>query len=91
MNLRDAAAVASMVWYLIVPPGSFNNPDVKASFSKWQKLSSFETVQDCERQLSREQVEHGEIPSAKHVHPLLNIRLLAGQCVAANDPRLKGR
>jgi hypothetical protein len=49
MNLRHAAALALMGWYLMVPPFSaLNTPDPYAPLNKWRVVHSFETSNECE-------------------------------------------
>jgi hypothetical protein len=55
MNLRHAAALAMMGWYLILPPMPMDSvtgigptaPD--APLSKWTIIESFDTAGDCEQ------------------------------------------
>ena len=44
MNLRHAAALALVGWYLMVPP--LSNPS--APLSKWNLYRSYDTARECE-------------------------------------------
>ncbi len=50
MNLRHAAALALVGWYLLRPPGPNNGaPDLSAPLSQWTNSGSFYNVEECER------------------------------------------
>jgi hypothetical protein len=63
MNLRHAAALALVGWYLVVPPAlDLRNPstqtsglfvDPSAPLLKWDTLATYESKAECER-------DHGE-------------------------------
>jgi hypothetical protein len=74
LNLRHAAALALVGWYLIVPPStlkSYPNPvDKTQPLSGWQKVGRFGSEHDCHRALKRlvyEGEKLGETP-ATHQH-----------------------
>jgi hypothetical protein len=54
MKLRHAAALALVVWYLIVPPPVIHSSvpvDLDAPLSKWGIFSSHNSAADCEQTL----------------------------------------
>ena len=54
MKLRHAAALALVVWYLIVPPLVIHSSvpvDLDAPLSKWGIFSSHNSAADCEQTL----------------------------------------
>src|SRR5260370_38954276 len=46
MNLRHAAALALLGWYLRIPP----LPQPQVSFNHWQVIESFDSVDQCEQE-----------------------------------------
>ena len=84
MNLRHAAALALVGWYLMVPPLDRQSPDefnADAPLGHWQTIGSYDTASECEDTAAR-LVKNNEKDSLKHE------RLLHGSCVASDDPRL---
>jgi hypothetical protein len=50
MNPRYAAALALVVWHLMVPPGPNNGaPDLSAPLLQWTDSGSFDSAEECER------------------------------------------
>jgi histidinol phosphatase-like enzyme len=50
MNLRHAAVLASIGWYLMVPESSRRMPlllETNESLSQWETRQSFDTAQEC--------------------------------------------
>ena len=52
MNLRPAAALALVGWYLMTPPidwtGKRSYPDDRAPLSKWEMAGSFDPAEACQ-------------------------------------------
>jgi hypothetical protein len=52
MNLRHAAALALVGWYLMVPqpdaPG--RAPNVNAPLSQWNQMGAFDSASNCEKE-----------------------------------------
>jgi hypothetical protein len=51
MNVRHAAALALVGWYLLVPPSTspyYNQHDLWAPVSQWKIVERFETAMACE-------------------------------------------
>ena len=89
MTLRHAAALALVGWYLMSPPfdASLKKPDLDAPLAKWSQIGSFDTAQECNGQ---------EAYNLKQAHAARVTGLLletdeAAQCIASDDPRLKGK
>jgi hypothetical protein len=94
MNLRHAAALALVGWYLLFPPFSrwLHYQGVSGyqdgELRDWQKLATFNTGQDCER--AKDQLREKYDKDQKE--PVLNrtqYNLRLAQCVQTDDPRLK--
>jgi hypothetical protein len=86
MNLRHAAALALVGWYLIMPPRSvmrgFCNDD--APLQLWKIVESFDTAAECTRSRSdasdRAKREHRDFLAYVYSEEA---------CIASDDPRLK--
>jgi hypothetical protein len=104
MNLRHAAALALVGWYLIAPPiRSGTSPDDqvvddRAPLSAWIIVDSFDAASDCQRTMKGTQSFH--LKSFHDVEGLtedqrrsarkqLKDMENAMQCIASDDPRLK--
>jgi hypothetical protein len=91
MNLRHAAALALVSWYLMVPPwtaGHDGRPiqplvaDSYAPLSKWATEGSFDSAADCGLTLYRLRCCAGDpLPDRK--------RADKGSGIKSDDPRLK--
>lgn len=84
MNRRCAAALALLVWYLLLPPlrhdGTVN---MSAPLSKWKRLGNYDTSDDCETALS-------DIRSRWVGHePNFPAKTDEARCISSDDPRLK--
>ncbi len=87
MKLRHAAAVALVGCGLMVPPLNSRLPDgvdTDASLGRWQIVGSYDTADDCEIGVAN-LVERSENNKAR------KIRLLLGNCIETDDPRLKSK
>jgi hypothetical protein len=104
MNLRHAAALALVGWYLIVPPvASDGRVDASARLWKWWKFQLDDSAQECRTFLS--EFQQGPVTEAewegsrraamelRHTPTLnpeeLQKRLLDSLCIEEHDPRLK--
>ncbi|MGD0076804.1 MAG: hypothetical protein ABSD31_21115 [Candidatus Binataceae bacterium] len=96
MNFRHAAALAAVGWYLMVPP--FGNGDFKenAPISQWSTDTSFDTAKECEdyrvavnKKTQADLPPHGSKPTDSA--QAFAVKMLLGQCIASDDPRLKGK
>jgi hypothetical protein len=51
VNLRHAAALALLGWYLMMPPpysADVHSLDESAPMTSWTQLSAFDTAKECE-------------------------------------------
>jgi hypothetical protein len=87
MNLRHAAAIALVGWYLMMPP--ITSFDLHAPLSEWETIGRYDSANVCskwqryERRLAQNYLARN--PDHPVATPFAN-----GQCVASDDPRLKG-
>jgi hypothetical protein len=97
MNLRHAAAIALVGWYLMVPPrpagprmpGALAGwPDTNAPLSKWIIDKSFDSAEDCERGFRKLVGEAGIAQDNESA--AARFQSFNPLCVATNDPRLNG-
>jgi hypothetical protein len=106
MNLRHTAALALVAWYLIKPPvescfGALNGHRcAEVALTKWEIQDTFDSRDRCETHLAHVK-EKGQSytsqylrnePTAKRVD-FYQADLMtwdAAQCIASDDPRLKG-
>ncbi len=96
MNLRHAAAVALVGWYLMVPPvvekaGSYE-ADFNAPLSRWSVDSPFDTAAECRAvnaNLVQQQTRVFDQAQAHSRERAVAQRLIVSQCIETDDPRLK--
>jgi len=101
VNLRHAAALAHVGWYLMLPPLRAEGPrtdpntsfkaDLSAPLSQWKTISTgkrFDTKEECEAYPAHlmKLLHDPKKPGAEHA---LKYWLDRSQCVATDDPRLK--
>ena len=91
MNLRHAATLALLGWYLLTPPlasvGSKWNaatkeydPYTNAPLSQWQTVLTFDTAEECRAELANQNAQiQMNCPTCAAL----------AECVASDDPRLK--
>ena len=105
INLRHAAALALVGWYLMLPPfirvapdprapgADRVAPDSHAPLSKWFWSGSFDSVDDCERSQEKQITETQRRNSLKTSFPTRidrdEMAFREARCIAADDPRLK--
>jgi hypothetical protein len=88
MKSRRAAALALVMWYLLIPPNKGQRFDTSAPPSKWTVFSAYWTREDCETDqagwAAAKVKEHNDDAAAA------SAELRAGRCVRLplNDPRL---
>jgi hypothetical protein len=86
MNRRHAAALALVGWYLMMPSSLSQNGQI-AALSHWTTLSRFEAKRDCEaKRLKQTNLD----PSLGAYGGLPPEEVYDAQCIATDDPRLKG-
>jgi hypothetical protein len=94
MKLHHAAAFALAAWFLMMPPprpvGDHFETNFSAPLSKWTRVRRFDLQSQCET--TRE--AYRQKPTGNLVIMLGEAKAQAtskaSQCVASDDPRLKG-
>jgi hypothetical protein len=90
MRFRHAAALALVGWYLMLPPWvKYNTFDASEPLSKWDHSASYDSAAECERVRSAMTDYYSHHPKADDADWFLRLNATA-QCVATDDPRLKG-
>jgi len=93
MNLRHAAALALVGWYLMVPPlDSANMTQVNAGalLSEWHSMKSYSSKKDCEKERDEKRAAGARgLHSPSQTKRVMATALSSAQCVASDDPRLK--
>jgi hypothetical protein len=86
MKVGDAAALALVGWYLMLPPMRGGRPDESAPLSQWVIIESFNTAKECNMLLQ------ADAESRTHFTPLGEplLKASAAKCVATDGPRFKG-
>lgn len=86
-NLRHAAALALVGWYLMVPPFSNKSVLYDAPLSGWQPiLQIYGTRAECEE--SQQTAIRELIPFAGLTSSMISA-VLVSKCISSGDPRLK--
>jgi hypothetical protein len=94
MNVRHAAALALVGWYLMVPPmhdAKWYGVERAAKFpvSRWEPLPSYDSALECESgKLWFQQKAKKDEHKSESDHAFYGYMLQA-QCIASDDPRLK--
>ena len=102
MNLRHAAAIALVGWYLLMPPiameGERAKVDGSVPLSQWDHGDRvYQTESECEEENAKLRAiaeshknwigPSGSVAAASDRYVLLTNQ----RCVATDDPRLKGK
>ena len=84
MNVIFAAAIVG--WSLIVPPLSHNNQVVEknAPLARWDKIGTYDSAAACNKELDKLTA----VLAGNVTYSAIQSRVLAGKCVAADDPRI---
>src|SRR5260370_27081450 len=110
MTLRNAAALALVGWYLMMPPINDKSLVADAPLSTWKIVNSFDAAPDCEnsrsslleqakKTASREENDlkatRGDRSNSQNLEILQQLYFLQvvvplQECIASDDPRLKG-
>ena len=91
MNLRHAAALALVGWYLMTPPLSWSSDrkvigsDLSRPLSQWLPGLVFDTEAECNKEIDA--MNRRAASYAREHRTLLDIA--HARCVATDDPRLK--
>jgi hypothetical protein len=94
MNPRHAAALASIVWYLMMPPlADEHNPEPwSAPLSQWLTVGEFGSIDTCRSALDEKTIAAGDSAEENDDEAATaNRRILKARCIASDDPRLKER
>jgi hypothetical protein len=104
MNLRHAAALTLVGWYLMMPPDSTvpHSVDSTAPISRWSIITDFDSADTCKQALTELQKKNsdpakldatGRLRRFKKRQPadpeLARERVDHVACIASDDPRLK--
>jgi hypothetical protein len=98
ITARHAAALALVGWYLMMPPVKQDcsqwpdqpcsvHVDMTAPLSKWQHRLVFDSAQECQERLATMNSPSDGNSSMDNFLAVMNRN---AQCVASDDPRLKG-
>jgi hypothetical protein len=81
-----AAALALVGWCLIMPPISDDHQVVKknAPISHWETIETYATADACRNELAKLTA----LIAGNINYTVIQRRVLAGKCVADDDPRL---
>jgi hypothetical protein len=97
MNIRHAAALALVGWYLMEPPAVGTPPDhlgvnLVAPLSEWTMDDSYDSVEDCHTALMRqfEISQHAKCRTENEC-AVFQTQAKMAKCIATDDPRLKGK
>jgi hypothetical protein len=96
MRPSQAAAIALIGWYLMVPPQADHQgtlttvPDTAAPLGTWTVEHSFDTAAECEKRLNQWRAQGHAQEKSKDGTATWDInRRIAANCIATDDPRLK--
>jgi hypothetical protein len=96
LNLPHAVALAVVGWYLPLPPILTNrlHVDIDAPISKWEHYPGFDSARECESTNLYVHEQAKKVPQNKRVKPTTLDEAIAeqymnGECIEADDPRLK--
>jgi hypothetical protein len=100
MKTRHAAALALVGWYLMLPPpisrdfGNEHGPfDLGAPLNTWMLYASTDSAREC-NDLIQENIKNirkpnGPLPKG---YVRLSVEIFGvAECIASDDPRLKGK
>jgi|SRR5579863_7503466 len=95
-TLRRAAALAPVGWYLLTPPfDDLGRVNAKARFSAWDNWDTYDSPVKCELDKAKI-IESAKVKVGRDSAGPLRTgdqnfleAVLLGQCITADDPRLK--
>jgi hypothetical protein len=82
MKFRQAAAIALVGWYLMVPLPHHPN----APLADWTHYDSYDSATECSEAQRALYTESKKVSSKAHV---LENQIAVSECIASDDPRLK--
>ena len=83
MTFRHGAALTISGWLLMLPPTNGKNVAQGAPLEKWTNAGVYESIEDCQQVIGR--LQSGLRGRESETRPD------AAQCIASDDPRLKGK
>jgi hypothetical protein len=84
MNLRHAAALALVSWYLMLPPTNFDGIDLSAPLTKWSIYQEYDSHRECVAAWS--ELQNQMTPDAQLQFPSKRLRQFkAAQCRPSKD------
>jgi hypothetical protein len=92
MKPRHAAALALVVWYMMVPPvrGAPGEILGHAPLSQWEVYSWYDSRAECEKSIPSDRDIQENMKQCSNGDCAINTALPGyGRCIAGNDPRLK--
>jgi len=92
MTFRHAAAFVLVGWYLMVPPMHDDDWGLSAPLGEWKTAGVYDSANDCERaRVEYQTISRGNRILREHSDPLKLEKFIEDvQCIATDDPRLKG-
>jgi hypothetical protein len=92
LKLCHAAALALVVWYLMVPPVQGAPAQIldHAPLSEWDIDFQYDTKAECEKAIPSDKDTQERVNQCSNGDCAVNSALPGyGRCIAADDPRLK--
>jgi hypothetical protein len=88
MKLNQVAAFALMGWYLMIPQRQGSKIDIDVPIALWPHLDSFDSAAECRNAGLDAQKRVADDPQST---PARRKQYAMFECIATDDPRLKGR
>jgi hypothetical protein len=88
MNLRHAAALALVGWYLIIPVSS-KQADLNAPLSKWKRWETYNSADSAKCEYDRQGLLDVMGMNWDSVDSPGKPAFVKAQCIKSDDPRLK--
>jgi hypothetical protein len=102
MNIRHAAALALVGWYLMIAPASGEQSDPNhpgfdptnskfrfyAPLSKWTQIGEFDSATECHQQREKQLKQHLYNLMGISRAEERNVEGLWARCIGTDDPRL---
>ena len=92
MNLRHAAALALVGWYLMIPPEVGYGPPIiqyQAPLTEWIRAQTLDSEKACRERLRGWSTVRGPFENAAQERAADRFR--RGRCVPSDDPLVKGK
>jgi hypothetical protein len=102
MTFRHAAALALVVWYLMLPPGDGAEVTIHAPLSRWKIDGSYDSARKGQKQIdilktfplapgqNLDRTARSADPNVGQTYAIER-ELWNGVCVSTDDPRLKSK